>query len=261
MKYNVFETYIEGASSPCRFGAVGLVTHKEDSILRDASKRSGIPLGTLRASWEAIVEVCGDIVEAGDGINTKLVNARPSIEGPADSINAEFKKGINRVRLGMFPGTEIDKRIGLITPHKAESSLHGPVVTGIEDVDQKLFDSYLTSDGTFKVYGNRLSIAGTAGQVGIEIVRNGQQMFLLGADDLIINKPSLLVARMPEMTDGPVQISVITAYSGGGKPLKNAHKVTWEGDLRIGTAPTPVEDAGEYATKAESADPAVGEAT
>jgi hypothetical protein len=249
MYYNTRKTQLENTDSPFHLEVVQLVTHRQEKIFQEASEKSGINISTLTASWDAIASVICGHVRDGDGVTTELFSGRPSIQGGAESIDADFKKGVNTVRYRLIAGPAIVKAEQLITPYKAPSHLHGPVLTGIEDMSQKLYNSYLTSDGDFKIFGNRLTIAGTAGEVGIEIVRNGERLFLLGADDLIVNKPSLLIGRMPEMTDGPIELSVITAYAPGGKKLlKTPHKTTFEGELRIGEAPAPVADAEEPAT-------------
>jgi hypothetical protein len=141
------------------------------------------------------------------------------------------------------------KRLVRTTPYKAESYLKGPVITCVRDVYQKLDNSYLTPGGTFRLFGNGLAIAGAAGETGVELIDSSGRRTLLGADELAINRPSMLVGRVPELPDGPIELSVITAYTAAPRLLKTPHKTTFDGSLRIGRAPPDAQASDGDANK------------
>jgi hypothetical protein len=254
MFYNVRYTNIPGAKHRCHYEVVNLVSHTQEEALREASKRSGIPLSMLRGAWAAVTDVMGDWVQAGEGFTTDIVNGRPAIVGPADSPDAIYNPDVNEVRYHVFPGTALAARVPLITPHKAGGTLHGPVVNGAYDVHSQTYNLKLSPLFTLRVTGNGLKIAGTVPDVGIDFLASSGAVFPADLRELSVNKPSELVFRIPDMPDDSYKMRITTAYVNGSKLLKTPHSTIYEHVLWVGPIPEGKGPAGNNAAEGGSPD-------
>ena len=76
----------------------------------------------------------------------------------------------------------------------------------------------LTAAGVVEVRGYNLKIDGDEPACGLWFVAdNGQET---QATVVIENKPSKIIAMIPDLTDGNYQIKVTTQFTGGGTFLK-----------------------------------------
>jgi hypothetical protein len=228
VKYNSRFSYIPGAKSPCHLEVVDLISHTEDEWLHEAAKRTGISYAVLKAAWLGMKDVWGDWTEAGEGIKTDVMDGSPSIKGGAETIEAAFNPAVNSLQYNITAGPYLKRRMALAATEKSGSSSHGPVITGVEDLLRGTVNQSITPGYDVRVVGRRLKIDPLGEPSVITLRHEGSSTYVVPFANLLVNKPSELIFRCPNLPTGFYRLGIKTAFSGSSTPLKMAHLTYFE---------------------------------
>ena len=92
-----------------------------------------------------------------------------------------------------------------------------PQIQEVKDTVSGTINEKITARGIVEVRGYNLKIEGDSPSCGLWFVGgDGKET---KATVMAENKPSKIIALIPELTSGIYQVKVATQFSGGGKPL------------------------------------------
>ena len=93
-----------------------------------------------------------------------------------------------------------------------------PEIKEVKDTSSDLFNERLTPRAIVEVYGYDIKIDGDDPTCGLWFVseNNVETKATIVAE----NKPSKIIALIPELSPGKWQLKVVTQYSGGGNLVK-----------------------------------------
>ncbi len=210
----------------------GVKTHTEDDIVKRMKLRGNLLTETdMRAVIFAYQEELGLIIEEGDGINTKLFSAQPSIAGKFDNINDSFDAARHKLRYSINFNKTVREKIVKIKTHKVVVPEKGPVIIDIKDSVSGLNDGTLSAGGTLEIIGMRLKVL-------TEVDGNG--VFFIATDGtehkvvtLVENMPSRLIVIIPPLPAGTYTLEVRTNYVVTKEPGKQLRKVQYNAPLNM----------------------------
>jgi hypothetical protein len=106
-----------------------------------------------------------------------------------------------------------------------------PQIKEVKDVVSATVNEKLTAKGIVEVMGYDIKIEGTDAACGLWFVKeDGQE---IKATVIAENKPSKIIAMVPDLTAGKWHVKIVTQYSGG-KVLKTPKIYTFPKLLTVG---------------------------
>jgi hypothetical protein len=201
-----------------------------DKIMRIGA---GLTRSDIAAVLEAEKQVIADIVGEGGAVTTELFNAFPSIQGVFHSPEDAFDEGRHKARINLHAGKALRDAAGRIKPKKVAAVLTGTIIASVTDVKTGSVNDKLTPGRDVKIAGTKLKLDGSDPAVGLYFVPDaGGNAVKVDASDVVVNRPSELIAVIPALAAGSYQVRIITQYTGG-KALKTPHTVTFEKPLTV----------------------------
>jgi hypothetical protein len=150
----------------------------------------------------------------GFTLNLPLFNTSFSMTG---TFNADGTpdEGEHNVKLNLYKGTALRD----IEPELKAAKTNEPAeklrITTVKDSESGEINGKLTPRGVIEIYGDGLKIAGNSDSCGIWFVAADGQERRAGKFVANGNKPSLLLAMIPDLSPGKYRVKVVTQFTGG----------------------------------------------
>ena len=184
----------------------------------------------IEAVMNALEEEVEMIHEEGAHINMPLLNTSSSISGVFDGPLDVFDPNRHKYNINTTKGTclrAVEKRQKL---EKTNTISPQPSIQEVKDTISGNINGELTPNGVMEVYGYNLKIVGDDIRCGMWFVNDAGVETKV--EILIENKPSKILAIIPNLAHGDYQLKVVTQYSGGTL-LKNPKTVIYPKVLSI----------------------------
>lgn len=187
-------------------------------------------VSVLRAFEKTLTEIIAD----GGAIHTPIFRASPSIQGVFET-REDVVDGVHRkVHLNLQPGTALRDAAKEIKTHKLPVLFSGTYIVEVWDMKTETINDQLSPGRDLKITGVKVKIAGDDPTVGLYFVpAGGATPIRVDPKDLVVNKPSELIAPIPTLPSGQYQARIVTQYSGAGRFLKTPHIATFEHTLTV----------------------------
>lgn len=212
LKYSLTENIL--TDRPDDFSAR---THVSKSYNKTKFIKRLLEKGTLMTETDAVAALNAientilEIIEEGGTLNLPLFNTSFSIsgifKGPLDNFdNSRHKLNINLSKGKLLRTAE--KKVAL---EKTKAISPQPIIVEVKDSISGKKNQQLTPNGVIEIRGNNIKITGDNPSCGIWFVgHNKETKTLIIAE----NKPSTVIAVIPELDKGEYHLKVVTQYSG-----------------------------------------------
>ena len=206
-----------------------------DDIAKHLIKHNiGLSSSVIYGLWEGIKGAVEEFLSEGGSVNTELFRTSVSIRGVFTGLDDNFDKSRHKIRLNLQPGTLLKDLPAKLSVKKVNPGAR-TLINSVVDIKSGSSNSKITPGNNIKILGQRLKISGPDSSCGLYFVSSKAQEQLVKVDtsDLVINKPSEIIAVIPKLGKGNWKLRLVTQFSTGKIPLKIPASVTFEKDLVV----------------------------
>ena len=194
----------------------------------------GLSRSAIYGVWEGMKKAVEEIISEGGSINTELFNTSISIKGVFDGMDDGFDGSRHKICLNLHPGVilrNIPKKLKTRKFYSRTMSL----INTITDVKSGSVNDMLTPGMNVRIIGRRLKIAGADPSCGIYFVpeNRSEQPVKIEFSDIVVNKPSEIIAVIPILDKGTWNIRLVTQFRKGKGFLKTLNNITFDKPLNV----------------------------
>jgi hypothetical protein len=194
----------------------------DDIVDRIMQRGTTLTRPDLLAAIQAYKAEHGYIIEEGNGFNTGLINAGPSISGKFNDATDSFDHARHSLRYNVNFSKDIREKVGAVKMSKVQAPVTGPIIVAIKDSLSGLTDGILTAGSVLDISGSRLKVFPDIPEDGVYFVASDGTEYK--ASTLVENKPSRVIAMIPALPAGAYTLEVRTHYIGSSTPGKQLKK-------------------------------------
>ena len=219
LSYSLIETALTDRAEDCSAIAHCISSLNKEDIV-DLMSESGTTL-TRTDNLAALNRLEETVVKAvlnGYNVNLPLFNISFSISGVFDGLTDSFDPNRHKFNINLTKGTALRDAEKKVKFEKANAIIPQPQIQEVKDHVSGKVNEIITVKGVVEVRGYNLKIEGDDSNCGLWFVHetgNEEQ-----AVTIVENKPTRIIAMVPNIMLGNTQIKVITQHTGGGNLLK-----------------------------------------
>ena len=195
---------------------------------------TGLSSSVIYGLWEGIKGAVEEFIADGGAINTELFQAHASIRGVFDGLDDGFDGSRHKIRLNLRPGTllrDVPERLKvkkLISPGTS-------YILSVTDVKTGSVNSVLTPGKNLRIIGYQVKIDGYESVCGMYFIpaKSTEQVVKLDASEVVLNKPSQILAVIPKLSKGNWTLRLVTQYSKGKMYLKTPKTITFNASFNV----------------------------
>jgi hypothetical protein len=202
-----------------------------DIIDRIMQRGTTLTRPDLLAAVRAYLEEHGYIVEEGNGFNTGLINAGPSITGKFNDATDSYDHSRHSLRYSMNFSKDIREKISRVKMTKVQAPVTGPIIVAIKDSLSGQTDGTLSAGGVLDIAGSRLKVYPDIPEDGVYFLASDGTEYK--ASVLVENKPSRVIVMLPVLPVGSYTLEVRTHYSSSSIPGKQLRKTQFAKLLNV----------------------------
>ncbi|MDR2775983.1 MAG: DUF4469 domain-containing protein [Tannerella sp.] len=185
----------------------------------------------LLAAVRAYQEEHGYIVEEGNGFNTGLINADPTVAGKFNSVTDAYDSSRHRMYYAVNFSKNIREKFGRVKMTKVQAPVTGPIIVAVKDSISGLTDGTLSVGGVLDISGSRLKAYPDLPDDGVYFIASDGTEYKVST--LVENKPSRLIAMIPELPAGGYTLEVRTHFISSSVPGKQLRKAQFAKQLSV----------------------------
>jgi hypothetical protein len=203
----------------------------EDIIDRILQRGTTLTRADLLAAIQVYHAEHGYIVDEGNGFNTGLINAGPSIAGKFNNATDSYDHLRHSLRYSVNFSKNIQERIGKVKMTKVQTPVTGPIIIAVKDSISGSTDGTLSVGGVLDISGSRLRVYPDIPEDGVYFIASDGTEYK--ASTLIENKPSRLIVMIPALAAGTFTLEVRTHYISSSIPGKQLRKTQFSKLLNV----------------------------
>jgi hypothetical protein len=233
LKYSLTENQL--TERPDDYSAL---THAVSSLDYDAVIQRMLNKGTTLTKTDIIAvmnsffEVLRDAHLEGHTVNLPIINTSFSISGVFESPMDSFDPNRHKLNINVTKGTILRDAEKNVKLEKTNVAAPLPQIQEIKDSISGSVNEVFTPNGVIEVRGYNLKIDGDDPKVGLWFIdESGKET---KATVIIENKPTRIIAMIPELKTGNFQVKIVTQYGTGGKFLKEPRMFVYQKKLQSG---------------------------
>ena len=185
---------------------------KEALVARMLSKGTLVTRTDILAVLNNLEETVVQALLEGYTVTSPLFNTSFSISGVFDSPKDTFDGNRHKLNINVTKGTLLRNAEKNVKFEKTNAVAPLPQIHEVKDVLSSTVNERLTSKGVIEISGYNIKIDGEQPPCGVWFVHeNGTET---PAEIYIENKPSKILAMIPQLATGNYQIKIVTQYSG-----------------------------------------------
>ena len=235
IEYALKVNELTGESNKYSAHVVNSQSYTFDDIAKHLLKHNtGLSSSVIYGLWEGIKDAVAEFISDGGSINTELFNAHASIKGVFNGLDDVFDSSRHHIRLNMQPGINLRDipdtlKVKKFSP-KAQS-----IILGVMDIKSGTINKTITPGKNIRIIGERLKIDGTDPSCGIYFIplKNTEHPVKIEPSDVVINRPSEIIAIVPQLIEGDYNLRLVTQFSRGQAPSKNPYNIIFEKPLNV----------------------------
>ncbi|MDR2148234.1 MAG: DUF4469 domain-containing protein [Tannerella sp.] len=212
-------------------------THSIATLDKEAIITRILNKGTLLTRTDILAVLNGleeTVVEAsleGYSLTLPLFNTSFSISGVFESPLDTFDGNRHKLNINLTKGTLLRKAEREVKFEKTNAATSLPNIQEVKDSVSNTVNEKLTARGVAEVRGYNLKIDGDSPACGLWFIdQNGAE---IKAEILVENKPSRIIALIPDLPAGSYQVKVVTQYLGNAKFLKTPKQYVYPKSLGV----------------------------
>ena len=219
LKYSLVENLLTDRSDDYSAQAHSMASlDKEAIITRMLSRGTTLTRTDIIAVLNGLEETVVAVLLEGNNITLPLFNTSFSISGVFDSPLDSFDGNRHKLNINLTKGLLLREAEKKVKFEKTNVSSPQPQIQEVKDSVSQTVNEKLTPKGVVELRGYNLKIEGDDPTCGLWFINEGGAE--VRAEVIIENKPSRIIAMIPELNSGQWQAKVVTQFSGGGTLIK-----------------------------------------
>ena len=204
---------------------------KEAIITRILNKGTLLTRTDILAALNGFEEAVSEALLEGYSLTLPLFNTSFSISGVFESILDTFDGNRHKLNINLTKGTLLRKTEKEVKFEKTNPATALPNIQEVRDSISGTVNERLTRNGVVEVRGYNLKIDGTDPACGLWFVaEDGTET---KAAVMVENKPSRIIAMIPDLPGGNWQMRVSTQFTGSNKLLKTPKTFVFPKSLTV----------------------------
>ncbi|MDR3260469.1 MAG: DUF4469 domain-containing protein, partial [Tannerella sp.] len=187
-------------------------------ICESASTRggAGIPVAAMEHAVNLWLQEMAYQLCDGFTINTGWFTGTVHIKGVCNSPNERYDPKKHTLVFEFHQGSLLRKEIPGIEVEFLGVADSGGHIAQVIDVKSGSVNDLLTPGYNLRITGDKLKIAGDHASIGISF-RNPatDKLTQIAPSDIVVNNPSELIIRLPELDKGTYQLEIVTQFGVG----------------------------------------------
>ena len=204
---------------------------KEAIITRMLNKGTTLTRTDILAVLNNLEETIVSALLEGYNVTLPLFNTSFSISGVFESPSDSFDGNRHKLNINLTKGLKLREIESKVKFEKTNVTAPQPQIQEVKDSISGKVNEILTRKGVVEVRGYNLKIEGDNASCGLWFVAEDGKEFK--AEVIIENKPSRIMAMIPEIAGESVQVKVVTQYTVGGKFLKQPKIFVYPKNLTV----------------------------
>jgi len=204
---------------------------KEAIITRMLNRGTTLTRTDILAVLNNLEETVVSALLDGNNVTLPLFNTSFSISGVFESPSDSFDGNRHKLNINLTKGLKLREIESKVRFEKTNTASPQPQIQEVKDSVSGKVNEILTRRGVVEVRGYNLKIEGDNPSCGLWFVSEDGKEFK--ANVIIENKPSRIMAMIPEFEGDKVQIKVVTQYANGVKLLKTPKSFIYQKNLQM----------------------------
>ena len=208
-----------------------LGTYDKEAIITEMLRRGTLLTRTdILAVLNGFEETVRDITRDGGTVNTPLFNTSFSISGVFDGAMDTFDGNRHKLNVNLTKGIVMRQAESQVSLEKTGTVIPQPTILEVKDSVSGKVNEQLTPGGVVELMGVNIKIVGENADCGLWFVPASGEA--VKAKVIVQNKPSSVIAMIPNLSPETYTLKVMTQYSGG-KPLNEPRTCLFKKPLVI----------------------------
>ena len=186
---------------------------KEALVARMLSKGTLVTRTDILAVLNNLEETVVQALLEGYTVTSPLFNTSFSISGVFDSPKDTFDGNRHKLNINLTKGSLLRSAEKNVKFEKTNTIAPLPQIHEVKDVLSGIVNERLTPNGVIEILGYNIKIDGEQPPCGVWFVHESGNE--IPAEIFIENKPSRILAMIPQLNSGNYQIKIVTQYTGG----------------------------------------------
>ncbi len=231
LQYSLTENLLTEAPDDYTALVQPLGTYDKEAIITEMLRRGTLLTRTdILAVLNGFEETVRDITHDGGIVNTPLFNTSFSISGVFDGAMDTFDGNRHKLNVNLTKGMVMRDVESQVVIEKTGTVIPQPTILEVKDSVSGKVNEQLTPGGVVELMGVNIKIVGKNADCGLWFVPASGEA--VKAQVIVQNKPSSLIAMIPNLSAETYTLKVMTQYTGG-KPLKDPRTCMFKKTLVI----------------------------
>ena len=191
---------------------------KEEIISRMLNKGTLTTRTDILAVLNNLEETVEEVLLQGFSVVYPLFNTSFSISGVFEGSLDSFDGNRHKLNVNLTKGLRLREAEKKVKLEKTTAAPLLPLIQEVKDSISGRVNEVLTVNGVLEVRGNNLRIEGDDPTCGLWFINENGEEFK--AETIVENKPSRIIAIIPELRRETHQVKVVTQFMGSSKFLK-----------------------------------------
>ena len=231
LQYSLTENLLTGRADNFTAQTQTTGSFDKEAIITEMLFRGSLLSRTdILAVLNGFEETITDIIHDGGTVNTPLFNTSFSISGVFEGPMDTFDGNRHKLNVNLTKGILLRDIESQVAFEKTGTVVPQPTILEVKDSVSGKVNEQLTPGGVVELMGINIKIVGENADCGLWFVPASGDA--VKAQIIVQNKPSTIIAMIPNLSAESYSLKVMTQYTGG-KPLKEPRTCIFKKTLVI----------------------------
>lgn len=218
LQYSLTENLLTGRADNFTAQTQTTGSFDKEAIITEMLFRGSLLTRTdILAVLNGFEETITKIIHDGGTVNTPLFNTSFSISGVFEGALDTFDGNRHKLNVNLTKGILLRDIESQVAFEKTGTVVPQPTILEVKDSVSGKVNEQLTPGGVVELMGVNIKIVGENADCGLWFVPASGEA--VKAQVIVQNKPSTIIAMIPNLSAGTYTLKEVTQFSGG-KPLK-----------------------------------------
>ena len=206
-----------------------------DDIAKHLLKHNiGLSSSAIYGLWEGIKGAVEEFISEGGSIKTELFHVHTSIKGVFNGLEDGFDSSRHTIKLNLRPGILLRDTPKSLRVKKIKSAAKSMILS-VTDINSGSVNWNLTPGKNIRIVGQRVKIDGKDPSCGLYFIpeKSNQEPVKIELNDVVMNKPSQLIAVVPKLNKGLWNLRLVTQFGTGKHCYKEPQNITFDKKLSV----------------------------
>ena len=216
IRVNLYENYLTDDPNDYSAKVISERTLSVKEICKAAVERGGATTTADAMEHNALLFLKEMAYQLMDGysVNTGYFTANAQVRGVFNSKSEAFNPEKHAILFRFNQGDVLRKEIPNVKVQVMGVGESGITISHVVDSKTGSVNDLITPNGTLKIKGGKLKVAGDSAEVGVFFEDETGNAVQVEMRDIIVNNPSELLVQVPDLAAGRYQLTVRTQFSG-----------------------------------------------